>query len=166
MIRLANQNDIENILEIVGDAQQSLKRRCINQWQNGYPNRESIQADIEKGVGYVVLWKDEIAAYAAIIINGEPEYKNLDGKWLSEQDYVVIHRICVRKSCTRQGLASYLMHKAEEIALQNNAHSFKIDTHKDNGYMMNLLKKEGFAYCGEIHYPHGERIAYEKLLRP
>lgn len=164
MIRLATPNDIESLLEIVGDAQQSLKNRGIDQWQNGYPNRESILSDISKGIGFVVLRQDEIAAYAAIIINGEPEYQHLDGKWLSEKDYVVIHRICVRKTYTRQGLATHLMHKAEETALSQNIHSFKIDTHKDNHYMIGLLEKEGFTYCGEIHYPHGERIAFEKLL--
>ena len=166
MIRKAVTEDLEGILEIVGDAQQSLRNRNIDQWQNGYPNRESILADIEKGIGFVAICEDKIVAYAAIIINGEPEYKNLDGEWLSEQDYIVIHRICVRKGHTRQGLASIMMQKAEEIALQNNAHSFKIDTHKDNGFMLNLLKKEGFTYCGEIHYPHGERIAFEKMLLP
>lgn len=164
MIRKAVTEDLESILEIVGDAQQSLKNRSIDQWQNGYPNRESILADISKGIGFVALSNDEIAAYAAIIINGEPEYQHLEGNWLSEKDYVVIHRICVKKSCTRQGFASRLMKKAEETALQHNIHSFKIDTHKDNRYMINLLEKEGFAYCGEIHYPHGERIAFEKLL--
>lgn len=164
MIRKAVTEDIESILEIVGDAQQSLKNRNVDQWQNGYPNHESILSDIEKGIGFVALCEDEIVAYAAIIINGEPEYKNLDGEWLSNQDYVVIHRICVKKGHTRQGLASVMMKKAEEIAQQNDAHSFKIDTHKDNKYMLNLLGKEGFTCCGEIHYPHGERIAFEKLL--
>ncbi len=164
MIRKATIDDLESILEIVSDAQQSLKNRCIDQWQNGYPNRESILSDISKGIGFVALCHDEIAAYAAIIVNGEPEYQHLDGQWLSNQDYVVVHRICVRKDFTRQGLATILMKKGEEIALQHHAHSFKIDTHKDNRYMIELLEKEGFAYCGEIHYPHGERIAFEKLL--
>ena len=164
MIRKAATKDLRSILEIVDDAQQSLKKRGVDQWQNGYPNRGSILSDIEKGIGFVAIYENKIAAYAAIIINGEPEYKNLDGKWLSEQNYVVVHRICVRKDLTRQGLATVLMQKAEEIALQNNVHSFKIDTHKDNEYMLNLLGNEGFTFCGEIHYPHGERIAFEKLL--
>ena len=164
MIRKAVTEDLESILEIVGDAKQSLKSRSIDQWQNGYPNRESILSDIAKDIGFVALRNDEIAAYAAIIINGEPEYQHLEGNWLSEKDYVVIHRICVRKSCIRQGFASHLMKKAEETALQHNVHSFKIDTHKDNHFMIQLLDKEGFTYCGEINYTHGDRIAFEKLL--
>lgn len=164
MIRKAVTEDLGSIMEIVDDAQQLLKSRGVDQWQNGYPNRKSILSDIDKGIGFIAICNNEIIAYAAIIINGEPEYKNLDGEWLSNQDYVVIHRICVRKGHTRQGLASIMMQKAEEIALKSNANSIKIDTHKDNKYMLNLLGKEGFTYCGEIHYPHGERIAFEKLL--
>ena len=53
MIRKAATKDLEDILEIVEDAQQSLKNRSIDQWQNGYPNRESILADISKGIGFV-----------------------------------------------------------------------------------------------------------------
>lgn len=165
LFRKAIASDVDAIMEIVHDAQQSLGSRGIDQWQNGYPNRDSILADIDKGVGVAIIQDDNIAAYAAIIVNGEPEYKNLvGGRWLSEGDYVVVHRICVRKDYVRKGLASAIMQYAIDFAVGQGIHSFKIDTHTENQYMLNMLSKFGFSYCGEIHYEHGNRVAFEKIL--
>ena len=40
-----------------------------------------------------------------------------------------------------------------------------MDTHGDNKVMQNLLKKNGFVYCGIIHVEEDNdpRLAYEKL---
>ena len=165
VFRKAALDDVDAIMEIVRDAQQSLAGRGIDQWQNGYPNREAIISDINKGVGVVVLIGEIIAAYAAIIVNGEPEYANLvGGNWLSQGDYIVVHRICVRNSFVRKGLASAIMQYAIDFALGKGIHSFKIDTHVENQYMLNMLSKSGFTYCGEIHYEHGDRVAFEKIV--
>lgn len=163
--RKAVLSDVDAIMEIVRDAQLSLGSRGIDQWQNGYPNREAIVADIDRGVGVSVIQDGRIVAYAAIIVNGEPEYANLvGGTWLSDADYIVVHRICVRNDSVRQGLASAIMRYAIDFALAQGIHSFKIDTHIENQYMLNMLTKMGFVYCGEIHYEHGDRVAYEKII--
>lgn len=165
VFREAAFGDVDAIMEIVHDAQLSLGSRGIDQWQNGYPNHEAILSDINKGVGVVAKQGETIAAYAAIIVNGEPEYKNLvGGNWLSNGDYIVVHRICVRNDFVRKGLASAVMQYAIDFAKVKGIHSFKIDTHVENQYMLNMLKKFGFTYCGEIHYEHGDRVAFEKII--
>lgn len=166
VFRNANATDIDRIMEIVHDAQLSLGSRSIDQWQNGYPDRETITHDIENHAGYVIDVDDEAAAYAAILLNGEPEYNRLIGQWQSDpdNDYVVVHRLCVSKRFIRQGLASDMLRHAARIAILKDVHSFRIDTHKDNLFMLNLLQKFGFVHCGEIHYEHGDRIAFEKVL--
>ncbi|HNZ83431.1 MAG TPA: GNAT family N-acetyltransferase, partial [Sedimentibacter sp.] len=41
--------------------------------------------------------------------------------------------------------------------------NLKIDTHRDNIPMQNLLNKNGFIRCGIIYLENGdERIAYQK----
>ena len=165
IFRKAAYEDVDAIMEVVHDAQQSLGSRGIDQWQNGYPNREAILSDINKGVGVALVQNETVTAYAAIIVNGEPEYKNLvGGSWLSNDDYIVVHRICVRSDFVRKGLASAVMQYAIDFAKAKGIYSFKIDTHADNQYMLNLLKKFGFTYCGEIHYEHGDRVAFEKII--
>ncbi len=162
--RKATPDDLDSIMEIVADAQHSLGSRGIDQWQDGYPTREGIERDIELGVGEVVIEDGEIAAYVCIMINGEPFYEQIEGKWLSMEDYVVVHRICVRNTFVRRGIATAILRHAAEFAVGQGVFDFKIDTHKDNTYMLDLLSKLGFQYCGVIHYLHGDRVAYERRL--
>ena len=159
--RKATVNDIDSVMEIVADAQHSLASRGIDQWQEGYPTRPVIENDVANGVGEVVMVDGTVAAYVCLVVNGEPSYAYIDGKWIDEGDYVVVHRVCVRNSHVRRGIATAIMHHAIEFALANGVHDLKIDTHKDNSYMLDLMAKFNFVYCGIIHYPHGDRVAYE-----
>ena len=44
--------------------------------------------------------------------------------------------------------------------------NLRIDTHRDNLVMQNMLKKNGFTYCGIIHLENGdERLAFQKTAR-
>jgi Acetyltransferase (GNAT) family. len=165
IFRTASFDDLESIMEIIDDAKQTLKSRGIDQWQDGYPNRDSIIPDIENQVGTVACINDFIVAYAAIVWSGEPTYNDLrEGQWLSDSDYVVVHRLCIRKGHTHHGYATGIMRHIEQAAKERNITSFKIDTHADNQQMRNMLQKSGFRYCGIVYYDHGRRLAYEKPL--
>jgi len=37
-----------------------------------------------------------------------------------------------------------------------------VDTNFDNRYMLRMLERLRFAYCGKIVYGSGERLAFEK----
>src|SRR5690554_3731867 len=93
--RKASTSDASLIWEILQFAIASRKKDGSNQWQDGYPNPEVIADDIEKGVGYVLTRNDTIVGYVAILINDEPEYTNIEGKWLTYDDFVVFHRVAI-----------------------------------------------------------------------
>ena len=46
--RKSEPKDVNRILEIIEMAKEELKKMKLNQWQNGYPNRNSIESDIKK----------------------------------------------------------------------------------------------------------------------
>ena len=48
--RKSTKSDVIKIMEIVKQAQEYFKSQGIDQWQNGYPNEEVINNDIENGV--------------------------------------------------------------------------------------------------------------------
>ena len=98
MIRKTTQQDIPAIMEIIREAQASLKALGISQWQNGYPNEKAFEADIKNGISYVLEEQGQIIATAAISFVGEPTYKEIyDGTWLTDKEsYGVIHRIAVK----------------------------------------------------------------------
>jgi len=52
--RKAELSEIASIWEILQQAIQRRKEDGSQQWQDGYPNPEVIQKDIEKGEGFVL----------------------------------------------------------------------------------------------------------------
>ena len=41
-------------MKIINQGKEKLKNEDIDQWQNGYPNEESIKRDIENSYSYVI----------------------------------------------------------------------------------------------------------------
>ena len=94
--RKSTKSDITKIMDIVKQAQAYFKEQNIDQWQNNYPNEEVINNDIENGESYVMLDNGNIIATTVISFTKETSYENiLDGKWITNGDYGVIHRIAV-----------------------------------------------------------------------
>lgn len=128
------------------------------------PLPENITSDIRNGYACVLCNEGVIIAYGAVSFDGEPAYEAIEGKWLSEQPYVVVHRLAVADEMKQKGIATLFMQKVEEFSRGKGIHSFKVDTNFDNFYMHKMLERLGFVYCGEIIYGRGVRMAYEKLL--
>lgn len=165
-IQYSKYSDIHMIMHIINQAQESFRTAGINQWQNGYPNESSIQNDINLGESFIILEGASIVGTFALSYRNESTYDILyDGKWLSNEQYAVIHRIAIENSHKGKGVSTLVFKEVEKWCLDKNIHSIKIDTHNDNLSMRKLLEKNGFSYCGIIYLVDGnKRLAYEKVL--
>ncbi len=159
-IRKSTLEDIDPILSMY-DHSRSVMRADGNmtQWV-GYPQREDILEDIERGVSYIVesgKWKVESTGTFALVPGIEPTYGYIDhGRWIDEQTpYATLHRLAAMpNSC---GIADIAFCYAKE-----HFSHLRVDTHHDNRPMRHILEKQGFVYCGIIYMPDGApRDAYE-----
>ena len=163
--RKSIKSDLDNIMIIIKEAQKYFKENNIDQWQDNYPNEETILNDINNETSYVLVKDNNIVATASISFEEEKTYKNIDGNWLTNDRYVVIHRNAVSNDYKGLRLSSTILDNAKALALKNSIHSIKIDTHKDNKAMQRVLKKNNFTYCGIIYLEdNSERIAFEKTF--
>lgn len=164
--RKAKINEVSEIMGIVKMAQNYFKSKGIDQWQNNYPDQRVINDDILKENSYVLLNNSKIIAIAAVFFAEENTYKKIfKGQWLSDLDYAVIHRIAVSDKYKRQGAASFILRKVENMCQKKGVNSIRIDTHHRNMPMQRLIEKNGFKYCGIIFLEDGsKRLAYEKLI--
>lgn len=162
--RRAGVGDIPAIAAILKAAVARMLAEGKQQWDETYPNETHVSADIARQVGYVIESDDKPVAYGAVVFDGEPAYDCLDGRWLSEQPYVVVHRLAVSQEMQGKGLGYKFMTAVEEFARSKGVHSFKVDTNFDNFAMLHLLDRLGFTYCGEIQYQRSSRKAFEKLI--
>jgi len=152
------------IWEILKQAIQRRKADGSDQWQDGYPNLDIIKTDIENQKGFVLIDDEQILGYCAIIINDEPEYKKIEDKWLSNEDFVVFHRVAINEVYLGRGLAKKMISLIEDFALENNIYSVKADTNFDNLAMLKIFETLGYTYCGEVYFRGGARKAFEKVL--
>jgi len=163
-LRLAHLEDKNTIWEILQAAIEQRRKDGSDQWQNGYPNEQTVITDIQNNYGYVLVDNKTIIAYAAIIFGVEPTYKDIQGQWLSNGDYAAVHRVATTEALKRKGMGSYLFLLIEELCLEKNVFSIKVDTNFDNVPMLRILDKLNYTYCGEIFFSGASRKAYEKLL--
>ena len=158
-------DDLERICTIIRQAQAQMRLRGSRQWQNGYPAAAHIADDIDRGYGHVLCTHTGlVVAYGAVVFDGEPAYAEIDGTWLDQAPYVVLHRLAVAQEVKGQGIATEFMRRTMTLARERGTGSFRIDTNFDNRCMLRLLAKFGFVRCGEIHYAGDPRIAFQKIL--
>ena len=171
--RRAEIADMDALLDILEQAKAYLRESGVDQWQEGYPNREALAADIEAGRGWLFECVDngEIAGYECVAMTPEVCYREIDGAWLTEgENYAVIHRAMAAARYRGTRLAAEMFSFAAELAAGMGRLSVRVDTHRDNKAMNRLCEKQGFTYCGVVDLglvdPASDslRTAYEKLL--
>ncbi|HEV8513289.1 MAG TPA: GNAT family N-acetyltransferase, partial [Cyclobacteriaceae bacterium] len=81
ILRKAKVSDAPIIWRILQEAIEQRKLEGSRQWQDGYPNQQTVHDDIAKGYAYVLVDEDGVVAYVAIIFDGEPAYDSIEGKW-------------------------------------------------------------------------------------
>lgn len=163
-LRKAEMTDRDVIWDILQQAIERRRKDGSTQWQNGYPNIDTVESDITKGFGYVLTLDGEIAVYAALILNDEPAYSTIEGAWLSNGEFVVVHRVAVDEKFAGQGMTKKLFDHIEDFTKSHGIQSIKVDTNFDNIAMLKILESKGYTYCGEVYLAGGIRKAFEKII--
>ncbi|OPB86138.1 GNAT family N-acetyltransferase [Elizabethkingia ursingii] len=162
--RQAEEKDKDIIWGILQQAIERRKNDGSNQWQDGYPNLQTVENDIAKDQGYVLTLNDEVITYAALIFNDEPAYENIKGEWLTNGDFMVVHRVAVSDKAAGKGIVKKFFGTLDDFARSKKVYSIKVDTNFDNLAMLAILEKLGYVYCGEVVFRESARKAFEKVL--
>lgn len=158
-VQKATEVDIDVILNIIDEARSIMRENGnTTQWTNGYPSSETILEDINNEHAFICIADDEVVGYFCLMLgdNPDPNYMIIEGNWLNDNPYGVIHRLASAR--TVKGIAQ----KAFDFAF-TKTNNVRVDTHHDNLPMQNFLKKIGFEYCGVIYVSDGSpRDAFQK----
>ena len=168
--RRAQNSDVDKIVQILNDAISFLKESGSSQWQSGYPNRETVEEDIEKQVAWVLTVDNEVAGYAAVVIGREPTYADIEGKWENNVDtYATIHRIAVSSKFRGMHLSQFFLSNIISLTYAQGIHNFRIDTSPKNKIVQHIAVSHNFIERGTIQVTEdpvdSSRIAYELNLR-
>lgn len=164
-IRKVKTEETQLAMQIIDMAKAHLKNQGIDQWQDGYPNIESIVADTEAGRGFFILKDEETVGYMCLDFEGEPVYSQLDGKWESGGRYAALHRLAVSDKGRGKGYGKRAFELAEEYCKSHGVNSIRVDTKSTNPKMRHVIEKNGYEYRGDVFYEiSGERMAFEKVF--
>ena len=158
-IRKTAIDDIDEVMKIYGYAREFMRKSGNpDQWGDNHPTREDIEQDIKTGKSYVLTDGKTIAAVFYYAIETEPTYSKIDGEWLNDKPYGIVHRIA--RGPNSAGAGEFCLNWCFE-----NCGNLRIDTHKDNQPMLKQLKKLDFVLCGIVWMDDGsERLAFQKCL--
>lgn len=149
--RPAVESDIGDIMLIVRQARNYLKKHRVDQWQGEYPTQDIFAADIANGECYAVTYGERLAGFFCLTEAPESGYDKItDGKWHGEGKYCTLHRMAIEARFRGTGLSDMLVDFADETAKAKDAECVRTDTHRKNKAMQKLLKRKGYAYRGNV----------------
>ena len=150
-IKKASAQDLDQIMQIYEKAKEFMRANGnAEQWEDGYPSRELIEQDLDHM--YLCMADGQIACVFYYAEEEDEDYREINGKWLNEEPYAVVHRVA--STGIVKGAAGYCLKWA-----YSQMPNIRMDTYRDNIPMQKLLEKCGFQYCGSF-----ERLGMDKWM--
>ena len=165
-LRLATQDDIPNVMQIVRGVVPLMRAAGNFQWDDVYPNPEVFTQDVQLRQLWVAEADGSVAGVAAITTDQEPGYAQAG--WDITEPAIVVHRIAVHPEFSGRGIAAALMQQAEHVARERGITKLRVDTNTQNQVTQRLFPKLGYTLAGEItldHRPGLRFLCYEKQLQ-
>jgi len=160
----AKTHELDLCIAILREGRAFQQEQGFTQWTDDYPTPALIEQDIREQQGYLFKIDGEAAGYMYLSFDGDPTYPSIEGKWLSDIPYIVVHRIALSRRFAGRGLSTAAFGEIQKLCEEKGLHSIRIDTDKKNHRMQHVLEKNGFTFCGYVLFDGDKKWAYEKLF--
>ncbi len=138
-------------------------KQHIFQWDALYPDEEILREDICKKQLYVGVIDGQIAVIYVLNRECDEEYQN--GKWKhEEQDFYVIHRLCVNPFFQKRGVGRMTMQHIEKEVLLKGVQAIRLDAFTENPFALRLYHYLGYHEVGYVEWRKGRFGLMEKYL--
>lgn len=166
MIEPGKISEIETIIALTRACGKHLRENGIDQWDENYPDLESIKKDIQTKTLFTYKVKDEIVGIVVLNETQDKEYAEINWRTPLDSKNIVVHRLAVLPNYQGQGIARKIMNFAEEFAVKNKYDSIRLDTFSQNPRNQNFYLKRGYTELGSVFLKYKKEhpyICYEAL---
>lgn len=161
--RIAEENDLEEVYNLVACAIKTLEKDGIFQWDEFYPTRNDLMDDIKKRQLRVGSIYGKIAVIYVLNKEYDKEYET--GSWLHpDRDYSVIHRLCVNPQYQKMGIAKKTLKHIEEELAEDGIFAIRLDAYSLNPYALALYSHFGYKKVGQADWRKGRFYLMEKYF--
>ena len=166
MIRKALRSDLPEIKKLTEACAVAMQEKQIFQWNEDYPSREKLSADIEKEELFVLEEEGKICGI--IVLTPEMDEEYIPVVWLTPgKKNLYVHRLATQPKTWGSGYGRQLMDFAEEMAGKEGYESVRLDTFSQNKRNQRFYESRGYKRLGNIYFPMQSKdpfYCYEKLI--
>lgn len=160
---LATDADFDKIWLLFKKAIQNLQINHIDQWDEHYPNKQTLTEDIEKQHMYVMALDGNIVS--VIVLNEEQNDDYDKMNWTDcTGKFAVFHRLCVHPDFQNRGIGRETVISAERHLAHCGYTSIRLDAFLKNEISLKMYEGLGYMLAGNTFYEKGEFGLYEKKL--
>ena len=165
-IRKAQTSDLKNIMKMYKSCVTGMIKSGIDQWDDTYPDTETIAQDLENQTYYVAEEEEKIIGGINIDQNQDPTYLDINWQDASNQ-FLVVHRLGVKEENWGDGIGKDLMIFTEELVMKKDLKSIRLDTYSGNPKAMEFYRRLGYRELGTIDLkPNKDKYhCFEKIIK-
>ncbi|MDR2601634.1 MAG: GNAT family N-acetyltransferase [Spirochaetaceae bacterium] len=155
--------DLKEVVKIYKDVVKNMIANNVFQWDETYPNEDILKEDILKEQMFAGMLNNEIASI--FVLNKEFDNEYLKTKWeYKNDDFIVLHRICVKVNFQNKGVGTKTMKMIEEKMKIDGIKSIRLDAFSENPYSLKMYNKLGYKKVGEVSWRNGLFCFFEKII--
>ena len=163
IFRLGDKRDLPELCSLLERAKEALERQEIFQWDEAYPNEETLAGDIGRGELFVGV--DQGGARVFYVLNRECNREYENGAWkYPHVPHYIIHRLCVDPAFQGQGLGKQAMEHMESQVISLGAGAVRLDAFMENPSALGFYRKLGYDIVGYAQWRKGSFCLMEKYL--
>ena len=152
------------IFDMYSAAIENMEKQGIHQWDNIYPDKETLRQDILQNQMYTGEKDNKIAVCFVLNEECDEEYKK--ASWICpDARFCIIHRLCVTPIFQKQGIAGQTMEYIEKLCKNQGYDSIRLDCFTQNPYSQKLYNKAGYSITGYADWRKGRFELREKILK-
>lgn len=150
MIRLGQPEHIDEIIAVTKACGRHLFENGIDQWDENYPDRSSIEKDIE--AQSLFIYQEENIILGLVVLNESQDEEYDQINWLTAENAknLIVHRLAVHPSSQGKGIARKIMDHSEEYAQEKGYDSIRLDTFSQNPRNQKFYQNRGYKELGSV----------------
>ena len=165
IIRKANKLDLISIMKMYRSCITAMLGNGIDQWDDYYPNSDTINEDLNSDTYYVAEIDRVIIGGINIDENQDDTYLDLNWKDKSNS-FLVVHRLAVKEDFWNKKIGKDLMLFCEKLVVKKGLKSIRLDTYSGNPKAMQFYRRLGYSQVGtiDLKLEKNKYYCFEKII--
>jgi len=161
-MRQATPDDIDSVMEILGESARWLSSKGLSQWSNWYEGREKVAKQVDAKHVWLLFEDDQLAGTVTIDPIGDADF------WTPDQlaePAVYVSKLAIRRSHAGRELGQFMLDWAGDYARRHGYSIVRLDAWRTNHALHRYYCSRGWTPMRTVSLPHRKSGAlFQKLV--